>query len=234
MPKLLRIETNAEILHAQDAAPIDDRRKESVVHVAIPGLRRIYPISARHIPNSRRSAGEKAPAREIDLSGNEIARALISMMARSPRSNQRPDTLMQDRSPLTRQNLLATHGRTIHSGHSRRSDGSKTSPKCPLCINTDRKFWALGFVAMCQSDIGRAYSITSSAVASSDGGTVRPSIRAVSAVKLALELLQARERLSALARGRDHPPFLGLMRYVRVPKGLHRRSKLLADVLQVR
>ena len=22
--------------------------------------------------------------------------------------------------------------------------------KCPLCINTDRKFWALGFVAMCQ------------------------------------------------------------------------------------
>ena len=81
---------------------------------------------------------------------------------------------------------------------------------------------ALGFVAMCQSDIGRAYSITSSAVASSDGGTVRPSIRAVSAVKLALELLQARERLSALARGRDHPPFLGLMRYVRVPKGLHR------------
>src|SRR6476620_11829117 len=38
------------------------------------------------------------------------------MMARSPRSNQRPDTLMQDRSPLTRRNLLATHGRTIHLG----------------------------------------------------------------------------------------------------------------------
>ena len=32
------------------------------------------------------------------LSANEIARALISMMARgSKRSNQRPDTLMQDR-----------------------------------------------------------------------------------------------------------------------------------------
>src|SRR4051812_13925101 len=31
------------------------------------------------------------------LSGNEIAGALISMMARSKRSNQRPDTLMQDR-----------------------------------------------------------------------------------------------------------------------------------------
>jgi hypothetical protein len=34
-------------------------------------------------------------------------------------SNQRSDTLMQDRSPPARQSLLATHGRTIHSGHSR-------------------------------------------------------------------------------------------------------------------
>jgi hypothetical protein len=32
-------------------------------------------------------------------------------------SNQRSDTLMQDRSPSTRQNLLATHGRTIHLDH---------------------------------------------------------------------------------------------------------------------
>ena len=32
-----------------------------------------------------------------DLSGNKIACALISMMARSTCSNQRPDTLMQDR-----------------------------------------------------------------------------------------------------------------------------------------
>src|SRR5580704_7156471 len=31
------------------------------------------------------------------LSANENARALISMVARSTRSNQRPDTLMQDR-----------------------------------------------------------------------------------------------------------------------------------------
>jgi hypothetical protein len=38
------------------------------------------------------------------------------MMARSMRSNQRPDTLMQDRSLPTRQNSLATHGRTIHWG----------------------------------------------------------------------------------------------------------------------
>src|SRR4030081_3652361 len=43
------------------------------------------------------------------------------MMARSTtRSNQRPDTLMQDRSPPARRNLLATHGRTIHWGHFRK------------------------------------------------------------------------------------------------------------------
>jgi hypothetical protein len=41
------------------------------------------------------------------LSVNEIARALISMVARSmTRSNQRPNTLMQDRSPPVRQRLL--------------------------------------------------------------------------------------------------------------------------------
>ncbi len=43
------------------------------------------------------------------------------MMARSTtRSNQRPDTLMQDRSPPARQNPLATHGRTIHLGQTRK------------------------------------------------------------------------------------------------------------------
>src|SRR6476469_4065274 len=36
------------------------------------------------------------------------------MMARSKCSNQRPDTLMQDRSPPAWRNPLATHGRTIH------------------------------------------------------------------------------------------------------------------------
>ena len=41
------------------------------------------------------------------LSANEVARALISMMAGSlKRSNQRPDTLMQDRSLPTRRRLL--------------------------------------------------------------------------------------------------------------------------------
>src|SRR5215831_3626720 len=46
---------------------------------------------------------------------NENARALISMMARSTnRSNQRPDTLMQDRKAARSTKPLATHGRTIH------------------------------------------------------------------------------------------------------------------------
>src|SRR6266536_850105 len=49
------------------------------------------------------------------LSANELARALISMMARSTtRSNQRPDTLMQDRTSARSAKPLATHGRTIH------------------------------------------------------------------------------------------------------------------------
>jgi hypothetical protein len=55
------------------------------------------------------------------LSGNEIACALISMMARSTRSNRRPDTLMQDRYLARSMKPLATHGRTIHLGHSLRT-----------------------------------------------------------------------------------------------------------------
>jgi hypothetical protein len=51
-----------------------------------------------------------------DLSAKKNAGALISMMARSSnRSNQRPDTLMQDRKAARSTKPLATHGRTIHS-----------------------------------------------------------------------------------------------------------------------
>src|SRR5258705_7524804 len=52
-------------------------------------------------------------------------------MARSKCSNQRPDTLMQDRSPPARRNLLATHGRTIHrvtSVRTRTACNSSASP----------------------------------------------------------------------------------------------------------
>src|SRR5580700_11057635 len=50
------------------------------------------------------------------MSANENARALISMMARSKSSDQRPDTLMQDRKPTARRKPLAKRGRTIHWG----------------------------------------------------------------------------------------------------------------------
>jgi hypothetical protein len=72
-------------------------------------------------------------ARSRGLDANEIARALISMMARSTtRSNQRPDTLMQDRLPPTRRSSLATHGRTIHWVESDRMKPSISLPFSPL------------------------------------------------------------------------------------------------------
>ena len=69
-------------------------------------------------------------------------------------------------------------------GHSLQVRPKPLVHKCPLCINTDRKFWALG-LSRCansgceQSQQGSPYSITSSARASSVGGTVRPSALAV-------------------------------------------------------
>ena len=65
----------------------------------------------------RRSAGRD----EGGLSANQNAGALISMMARSKCSNQRPDTLMHDRLPPDRRKPLATRGRTIHSGQTEKN-----------------------------------------------------------------------------------------------------------------
>jgi len=58
------------------------------------------------------------------------------MMARSNRSKQRPDTLMQDRNADRSTNSLATHGRTIQTGqnepcHSLRRHGRSTSISGP-------------------------------------------------------------------------------------------------------
>jgi hypothetical protein len=53
------------------------------------------------------------------LSTNKIACALISMMARSTCSNQRPNKLTQDRISQRRPKPLAPHGRTIHLGQTR-------------------------------------------------------------------------------------------------------------------
>ena len=56
------------------------------------------------------------------------------MMARSTaRSNQRPDTLMQDRKPTDRRNSLATHGRTIHCGLKILRDGTTMSGSRGKC-----------------------------------------------------------------------------------------------------
>src|SRR5262249_14394885 len=79
-------------------------------------------------------------------------------------SNQRPDTLMQDRhSPQTRKSLLATHGRTIHMGHLR-----------PRRSKPPGHNAAHGFA--------RVYPITSSARPSNGSGTLMPS--ALAALRL--------------------------------------------------
>ena len=65
------------------------------------------------------------------------------MMARSTtRSNQRPDTLMQDR-PANSTNLLATHGRTIHWV----KNGPDTLEMG--CLYYPRKQTSVGYAADC-------------------------------------------------------------------------------------
>src|ERR1700758_3766128 len=94
-----------------------------------------------------------------------MACALISMMARSTRSKQRPDTLMQDRYLPDRQKPLATHGRTIHPGPSRprelhpehRVAGGGRPPPAPtergVRISRTTLFgsWFTAFTAICSS-----------------------------------------------------------------------------------
>src|ERR1700745_718868 len=59
------------------------------------------------------------------------------MMARGTKgSKQRPDTLMQGRTSPTRRSLLATHGRTIHLGHSR---PMRSKPREYACPQADRR-----------------------------------------------------------------------------------------------
>src|SRR6187431_1206832 len=53
------------------------------------------------------------------LSANEIAPALIPMMTRSETLQSKAGYIDARPLPPYRQNSLATHGRTIHSGHSR-------------------------------------------------------------------------------------------------------------------
>ncbi len=69
------------------------------------------------------------------LSANEVARALISMMAGSlKRSNQRPDTLMQDRSLPTRRRLL----RRAAGPYIRVRSGHRESRLCMSALGQER------------------------------------------------------------------------------------------------
>jgi hypothetical protein len=82
------------------------------------------------------------------LSANEIARALISMMAGSTSSNQRPNILMQDRKPADRLNSLATHGRTIYSGHEHACRGFSIVRRLNPQLRTDAS--TIGTAASCR------------------------------------------------------------------------------------
>src|SRR6187401_1593316 len=71
------------------------------------------------------------------LSANEIAGALIPMMARARRSNQRPDTLMQDRyRQLDEILLLRTAGPYIGSIATDRSSANAQTMSAPSPIAT--------------------------------------------------------------------------------------------------
>src|SRR5712691_2360455 len=65
MPKFLGVEAHPKILHAEDAARIDDRGEKRVVHVAVRALGREHAVPPRYFPDGRGSAGEEAPPREV-------------------------------------------------------------------------------------------------------------------------------------------------------------------------
>jgi hypothetical protein len=115
----------------------------------------------------------------IGLSGNEIARALISMMAWSmTRSKSRPDTLMQDCTvrQLDKVLLQRTAGPDIGSN----SVIPVMSPARPLFPQKRTSIRDLAMSHSCpRPEVVGGHSITSSAVASGEAGTVRPIVFAV-------------------------------------------------------
>ena len=118
----------------------------------------------------------------VGLSSWVGRRAARPFSERRPAKLGWPDTLMQDRSPLTRRNLLATHGRTIHLGHQRRIGPFHN--RSALLPNSRRRSGHLKPTVSAKTGReqlrrGSRYSITSSARASSVGGTSMPSTLAV-------------------------------------------------------
>jgi len=71
------------------------------------------------------------------MAANELGRARISMMVRSISSNTRPDTLVQDRT-LQLGFSLATHGGSIHLGHSRHTNTTTVSTNVRFAPKADK------------------------------------------------------------------------------------------------
>ena len=71
------------------------------------------------------------------------------MVARSKSSNQRPDTLMQDRKPTARRKPLATRGRTIHSGQTRTSGNENAESVLPSITDLGEMRRRVVFSSIC-------------------------------------------------------------------------------------
>src|SRR5260370_33576756 len=69
------------------------------------------------------------------------------MVARSKSSNQRPDTLMQDRKPTARRKPLATRGRTIHWV---KNGNGRARTACPLYSQEQTSSGHPGMSVSCQ------------------------------------------------------------------------------------
>jgi hypothetical protein len=108
-------------------------------------------------------------------------------MARSiTRSNQKPDTLMQDRIARIRPNLLhRTAGpyKRVSSLHYRVAASLSASPQLAESIRVAKGFRVvpIGDLSRCGNVGGQTYgySMTSSVMASTPGGMLRPSALAV-------------------------------------------------------
>ena len=61
---------------------------------------------------------------------------------------------MQDRSPPNRQSSLATHGRTIHWGHSRHFERARGVSVCPLLLRSLPIYLTPAFAAKGQNQTG--------------------------------------------------------------------------------
>src|SRR5439155_17002064 len=58
-------EAVAEVLHPDPALAVDKRGQEQVIDVAAPGTPRVGTVSANHLIDRCRRAGEEAPPRQV-------------------------------------------------------------------------------------------------------------------------------------------------------------------------